>query len=158
MPSDQARNPLAPLLPPAAIRLHAHADDWRDAIRQAGDLLVTSGAATTEYTAQMIQAVERYGPYIVIAPGFALAHARASEAVLRTGMSWLSLDEPVQFGHDKNDPVKIVLGLASHGHEEHLAALQLVAALATDPTRMDALEAATTPEELLKLMNQGEDK
>ncbi len=154
MPQRSGHHPVADLLPAEAIRLHGAASDWRDAIRQSGDLLVASGAATPAYTDQMIAAVERYGPYIVIAPGFALAHAQASEAVLRTGMSWLSLDEPVPFGHDKNDPVRLVVGLASHGHDEHLAALQAVAALATDPRRLAELDSAATPEDLLSLINE----
>ena len=154
MPQQSGPHPVADLLPAEAIRLHGAASDWRDAIRQSGDLLVASGAATPAYTDQMIAAVERYGPYIVIAPGFALAHAQASADVLRTGMSWLSLDEPVSFGHEKNDPVRLVVGLASKGHDEHLAALQAVAALATDPNRLAELDSAQTPEDLLTLISK----
>lgn len=152
-PTTQA-HPLASLLPADAIRLHGRAGHWCDAIRQTGELLIASGAATAAYTDQMIEAVDRFGPYIVIAPGFALAHAQESDEVLRTGLSWLSLVEPISFGHDKNDPVRVVVGLASRGHDEHQRALQLLAALATDPGRLAALEAADTPEELLNLLNQ----
>ena len=65
-------------LPDEAIVLGARADDWRGAVRLAGDALVASGVTTDEYTQEMIETVETLGPYIVIAPGFALAHSRPS--------------------------------------------------------------------------------
>ena len=46
----------------------------------------------------MVDNVRQNGPYIVVAPGFALAHARPDSSVLWTGMSWIRLDEPVAFG------------------------------------------------------------
>ena len=105
------------------------AEDWRSAIGKAGELLTATGATTDDYTGQMIAAVEQYGPYIVIAPGFALAHAQASESVVRTGLSWVQLASPVEFGHKSNDPVRLVVGLASHSHEAHRNALQQLGAL-----------------------------
>ncbi|MGX1761936.1 PTS sugar transporter subunit IIA [Streptomyces lydicus] len=70
------------LLPQAAVRLDVRVTDWREAIRTAGGLLVGTGATTEAHTAEMIRNVEENGPYLVIAPGFAFAHARPSPAVL----------------------------------------------------------------------------
>ncbi|WP_116112472.1 PTS sugar transporter subunit IIA [Austwickia chelonae] len=140
---------LTDLLPPEAIHLHASAADWRAAVEEAGRLLHTSGSTTAAYTQQMIAAVDRFGPYIVIAPGFALAHAQASEAVLKPGMSWLSLDEPVSFGHPQNDPVDLVVGLASTDHDTHLEALRQIAEIISNPARRAELSAADDADQLL---------
>lgn len=64
------------LLPPGAVNLHGEAYDWRAALNLAGGLLEEAGKITPGYTAAMVQSVEDHGPYIVVAPGFALAHAR----------------------------------------------------------------------------------
>ncbi|MSV76880.1 MAG: PTS sugar transporter subunit IIA, partial [Actinobacteria bacterium] len=83
-----------------------------EAIIASGQLLVASGRVTPEYVEQMLAAVEEFGPYIVIAPGIALAHARPSEAVLSSGLSLAVLANPVEFG-SHNDPVRLVFGLAA---------------------------------------------
>ena len=91
----------------SSIETQAEAADWRAAIRLAGAGLVAGGATTDAYTDEMIDAVEKHGPYIVIAPGIALAHSRPSPAVLSGGLSWVSLATPVEFGNAANDPTTL---------------------------------------------------
>ena len=101
------------LLHDDAIDLNARAETWQEAIAQAGALLEKTGAITSAYTGSMISSVEEQGPYIVVAPGFAFAHARPSEAVKRTAIAWTRLDSPVEFHHSSNDPVTLVVALAA---------------------------------------------
>ena len=130
------------LLPEAAISIRAPATDWREAIRWAGRTLVASGATTDAYTDEMIATVESLGPYIVIAPGIALAHARPSPAVLHTGFSVVTLAQPVEFGHSANDPVRLVIGLAAPDADGHVEALATLADFLADDARRAALLAA----------------
>jgi ascorbate PTS system EIIA or EIIAB component len=130
------------LLPERAIWIGARATDWRDAIRRAGEALVASGAVTDAYTDEMIATVESLGPYIVIAPGIALAHSRPSPAVLRSGLSFVTLRLPVEFGHRTNDPVRLVVGLAAPDDAGHVDALASLAELLIDDSRREALLAA----------------
>lgn len=138
----------ADLLPSTAIRFAVPAADWRAAIQAAGDALVAGDIATDAYTDAMIKAVEDLGPYIVIAPGFALAHARPSEQVRRTGLSWVSLAEPVEFGSETNDPVDLVVGLAALDHDEHLQAMAKLAGVLANPDTLARLRASNDPEEI----------
>ncbi|MFI8930787.1 PTS sugar transporter subunit IIA [Streptomyces sp. NPDC053474] len=140
------------LLPVEAIRLGAEAGDWRGAVRLAGELLVQSGSGTDAYTAEMIQSVVDNGPYIVLAPGFAFAHARPSPAVLRTGMSWVRLARPVEFGHAANDPVDLVVALAARDASQHTEAMASLARLLADPQTERALRNAPTPQALRALL------
>jgi ascorbate PTS system EIIA or EIIAB component len=104
-----------------------------EAISLAGQLLVDSGRVQQGYIEEMLSAIEEYGPYIVIAPGIALAHGRPSETVLANGLSLVVLSEPIVFGSERNDPVSLVFGLAATGHEEHLEYMAALAeALSTD--------------------------
>ncbi|WP_255947417.1 PTS sugar transporter subunit IIA [Streptomyces odontomachi] len=136
---------LTELLPADAVRLDAAVDDWRQAITVAGELMVAAGTCTDAYTAEMIGNVTENGPYIVLAPGFAFAHARPSPAVLRTGMSWVRLAAPVEFGHETNDPVDLVVALAARDASEHTAAMASLARLLADPGMAQALRDASTP-------------
>ncbi|WP_413812094.1 PTS sugar transporter subunit IIA [Streptomyces sp. OE57] len=139
---------LKDLLPVEAVRLDVPAADWREAIAAAGRLMVDTGATTDEYTREMVANVEENGPYIVIAPGVAFAHSRPSPAVLSTGMSWVRLAEPVEFGHESNDPVTLVVALAAQDSAAHTSAMAGLARLLGDPGTAAALAAAPTPEAL----------
>src|SRR5690554_2668732 len=129
----------------------AQAADWREAVTLAGDALIEAGATTHAYTDAMLAAIDELGPYIVIAPGIALAHARPSEAVLRTGLSWVSLAEPVEFGHATNDPVTLVVGLAAPDHDGHIEVMSSLAGVLADPDRMSQLEDASSPSRVREL-------
>lgn len=139
---------LADLLPEEAILLDSEAADWQEAIRRAGELLEQTGVADERYTAAMIDTVVEHGPYIVLSPGFALAHARPDESVSRTGLAWVRLAEPVSFGHPENDPVRLVVALAAVDDASHTAAMAELAGVLADAHQQAQLEAAGTPEQL----------
>lgn len=143
---------LAAELDESAIRVHVAAADAESAIRAAGEGLVASGAATADYVEAMVEAVRTHGPYIVLAPGIALAHARPSAAVLRSGLSFASLAAPIAFGHAVNDPVRLVIGLAAIDHDSHLGLLAALAGVLSDPAKVDALAAAAEPSAVRSLL------
>lgn len=147
---------LSDLIDDKAIRLDAKPSNWEEAIREAGGLLEQTGVAEEEYTQSMIDSVHKNGPYIVVAPGFAFAHARPSEAVKRTGMSWLRLAEPVEFGHKTNDPVTLVVALAATDTKTHQKAMMQLAGLLGDQQKRAALDAAETPDEIHSLLSDEE--
>ena len=72
-----------PPLPDDGVQLGATAADWRAAVQLAGAALAATGAAAPEYADEMIRMIEEHGPYVVIAPGLALAHARPGPEVHR---------------------------------------------------------------------------
>jgi len=140
------------LLTTDVIRTDVVADDRTDAVRAAGDLLVTAGVCVPGYVQAMVDALDQLGPYCVIAPGVALPHATPDDGVLRTGMSLVTLREPVVFGHATNDPVRLVVALAPQDKQAHLAALQDLASRLGDPGAVDRLAAAPTPQAVLDLL------
>ena len=91
--------------------------------------------------------VETHGPYIVIAPGLALAHARPGPEVRHDGLSVVTLAEPVEFGHAHNDPVSVVIGLAGVAADAHLSAVAELANAFNDSAAIQALARATNRED-----------
>jgi len=122
-----------------SIRVGAIALDREHAIEMAGELLVASGRSTPEYTESMLDAVAENGPYIVIAPGIALAHGRPSEAVLEIGLSLVTLAEPVVFGNAANDPVRLVIGLCAIDHNSHIDVMAELAAFLGDSNSVNSV-------------------
>ncbi len=128
------------------------AENWEQAVEAAGQILVDRGSITAEYIGNMIQAVNDLGPYMVLMPHFALAHAAPCAAVVKNDMSLVLLEEPVAFG-SPNDPVKVVLCLACKDKESHINALSGVAAALMDETVFDQLMKASSAEEAYKALN-----
>jgi PTS system ascorbate-specific IIA component len=144
-----------PAVPDDAVEIHATAPDWRAAVNLAGLVLARSGAATPDYAGEMIRMIEEHGPYVVIAPGLALAHARPGPAVLADGLAIVTLAEPVNFGHPHNDPVNVVLGLAIKSTDAHLKTVANLANVFNDSNAIQALAAAKTVAEVQAIMAGG---
>ncbi|QJU54473.1 PTS sugar transporter subunit IIA [Herbiconiux sp. KACC 21604] len=135
-----------------AIALHRTVADWRGAVLAAAEALQADGRCEEGYGERMIALVEEYGPYIVIAPGLALAHARPGPDVLSAGLALVTLDEPVAFGHAHNDPVSVVIGLAATEADQHVASVAALANVFNDESVVPALAAAETPTEVRRLL------
>ena len=146
-------NLLNQALAEGSISVRATASNWKQAIELAGDALVTSQRTTTQYTEAMVQAFEELGPYMVIAPGIALAHARPSEAVLGTGLSLITLSEPVVFGSEANDPVRLVIGLAAVDHDSHIDLMAALSDLLMDVMKVNMLLQAENLEQVRELLS-----
>lgn len=143
--------PLPPLTE-ATVRLGARAADWRGAVRLAGDVLVSSGSVQSGYPQRMIEVIEEFGAYVVIAPGLALAHARPGADVLEDGLSLVTLEHPVSFGHAHNDPVHVVIGIAVTTADAHVTGIADLANAFNDPELVPALSAATDPSAAIGLI------
>lgn len=143
------------LLTEDAIRLDVAASTWQEAIGAAGALLEATGVADGRYTQAMIDSVVEHGPYIVLTPGFAFAHARPSDAVHRTGLSYVRLAQPVEFGHKTNDPVTLVVALAALDATTHRQAMAELAKVLANPARKAELDAAASAGEVLAVLTGG---
>lgn len=144
-----------PELSDSSVVLRADAPDWRAAVTLAGEALRVSGATDAAYTGRMIDVIDDFGAYVVIAPGLALAHARPGEDVLRDALSVVTLENPVPFGHPHNDPVSVVLGLAVTTSEGHVAWVAEIANVFNDPTAIPRLIAATSITEVRAVIGGG---
>ncbi|MEO6117431.1 MAG: PTS sugar transporter subunit IIA [Pseudolysinimonas sp.] len=141
-----------PALPDTAIQLGATASDWRAAVELAGACLTRSGAADPGYADEMIRMIDEHGPYVVIAPGLALAHARPGPDVLGDGLAVVTLATPVAFGHPHNDPVQVVLALAVHSPEHHLGMVAELANLFNDSDAVERLADADSPDQVRAIL------
>jgi PTS system ascorbate-specific IIA component len=131
-----------------SIKLQQSCVSWRETFELAGLGLVESSRTTSAYTNEMIQAFEELGPYMVIAPGIALAHGRPSEAVLETGLSLVTLSTPVVFGSTSNDPVSLVIGLAAVDHDSHIDLMAALSELLMSEDTVNSLLRATNESEV----------
>ncbi len=154
MPEGTDMAALSELVTDDRVVLHRVVGDWREAISAVAGPLIADGSIMPAYVDSMIKAVDEFGPYIVLAPHVALAHARPDGAVNRQAMSVMTLGEPVYFGHVENDPVSIVFCLAATDNRSHMDALKSFVSIAADPQRVANLVVASTIAEFQQILRE----
>ncbi|KAA8996142.1 PTS ascorbate-specific transporter subunit IIA [Affinibrenneria salicis] len=140
-----------------SIRLQASAADWREAIRLGTDMLIASGAVEPRYHNAIISSIEQLGPYIVIAPQFAMPHARPEDGVNRTAFALVTLTRPVKFDGE-DEPVDVLVTLAGSSSDEHMDGLMEVTQVLEDdssPTgiNLDKLRACRSEEDVWRVID-----
>ena len=143
---------LTDLLRPNLIAVNVHVRDWHEAVRAAGRLLVEDGAIEPRFVDAMIEVVKEFGPYIVLAPGFAMPHAKAEAGCIKTSLSLITLAEPIEFGNPENDPVCVVAALAAVDHGSHIEALSQLADVLVNESVVDEWAKAKSTDEILKIV------
>ena len=138
---------LSDLVSPERISLGYKAADWEEAVREAGRLLVETGCAEPQYVDAMVQTVHELGPYIVLSKGMALPHARPEAGAQKVAMSLVILDKPINFGNNKNDPVKAVFGLCAVDNNTHIQALADLGKFATAEENFEKLVSFSSAKE-----------
>ena len=144
---------LADYLNTGMIKLQVEAEDWQDAVRQGGELLVAAEKCEERYVDAMVDAVKTMGPYMVLAPGLALAHARPEDGVLELGMSVITLKTPVEFGSEMNDPVSLIISFGGVDKKSHVGMLQALAKFLMVEKNQEFLREATSVPEVLEAFN-----
>lgn len=141
-----------------SIKLNAHAANWQEAIKIGTDLLVASGAIEPRYYDTIIKSVQELGPYIIIAPGLAMPHARPEDGVNRTAFALVTLVEPVTFAGE-SEPVAVFVTLAGSNSDEHMQGLMEVTTILEDPDNLDTgvdlekIRRCRTPEDVYAVID-----
>jgi PTS system ascorbate-specific IIA component len=137
-----------------SIRLQAEADSWQAAVKIGVDLLVAADVVEPRYYQAILDGVERFGPYFVIAPGLAMPHGRPEEGVKQNGFALVTLKTPMVFNHEDNDPVDILITLAAvdaRSHQEE--GIMQIVNLFEDDAKFDRLRACRSEQDVLDLID-----
>ena len=137
------------VLTPSQVKVPGAARSKKDAIREAGQILVDAGAATPDYIDSMYErekSVSTYmGSYLAIPHGT----NDSKQTIKRSALSVVRYDPAIDW--DGNE-VRFVIGIA--GHEGgHLDILSRVALVFTDNEQVDRLLGAPSADALFQLLN-----
>lgn len=136
------------------IQVGLHASNYKEAILLASSPLIEEKKITKRYAEMMIESLETLGPYIVLMPGFALAHSAPCEEVKENCLSIAIFDEGIDFKSDKG-LVRVVMVLASTDGESHVEKLSKIASkLMNDDYFITKLVDCTEKEEVYNLLNK----
>lgn len=143
---------LRDLLTDDKIQIKIEANNWREAIEKASQPLLANRSINSQYVTAMEDSVAKFGPYIVIGPGIALAHARPEDGVAKLDVSVASLAKPINFGNKANDPVKIIFVLSAIDSYSHLNVLKAIVNLINKPNKISELFAQDNSADFKKIL------
>ncbi|RKD31217.1 PTS sugar transporter subunit IIA [Thermohalobacter berrensis] len=145
---------LKKLLNKDTIKLDIVANDWKEAIFKGCEILLDKGYIEKKYIDSIIKNIEENGPYIVITKGVAFPHSKPEDGVNHLAMSLVTLKEPVYFGHEQNDPVRLVITLAAVDSNTHLSALSKFISLLRSSEDIEKIINSKTKEEVIKIIEK----
>lgn len=139
------------------ISLQASAADKADAIRKAGELLVTSGCVLPEYIDGMLAREQSMSTSL--GNGVAIPHGIYENRghILQTGISVLQLTEGILWDEeDESQKVFLVIGIAASS-DEHVGVLSNLADVIDDEANLAELLKTDDPEMILKYLGEKEE-
>lgn len=124
-------------------------DNWRDAVRKSGKILLENGDIEERYIEAAIKNIEKLGSYIVITDNVAMPHARPEDGVNKTAMSLLLVKEGLDFLGER---VHLVFMLASKDNSSHIEVIRKLSKLIDDEELVEKMCSAKNKEEILKYL------
>lgn len=137
---------------------HERFDKWEDSILACTKPLIDKKVIDQRYVDKIFESIDKYGPYIVLAPDVAMPHSTENCAgVFRTEIGFMRVKNPVHFvdGNPDKD-ARIFFTLASVDSNEHLNQMIQLATLLADKEFVQACIEANTKEDLLEIAEKFE--
>jgi PTS system ascorbate-specific IIA component len=128
-------------------------DTWQEAVKVSTQPLIDTGYVTEDYYKQIVDCIEKYGPYVVFDHEVAMPHTTENATgVLKTSVGFMAVKEPVYFGKDAdgNDKyARLFFTLASENSDEHMANIQDLVSVFTNEELLDALLECQSGQDIL---------
>jgi len=135
------------------ISLQSSAVDKADAIRKAGELLVTTGCVLPEYVEGMLTREQSMSTSL--GNGVAIPHGiyENRDHILKTGISVLQLTDGVDW--DEDEKVFMVIGIAASS-DEHVGVLSSLADVIDNEENLAELLKTNDPDIVVKYLGEKE--
>jgi mannitol/fructose-specific phosphotransferase system IIA component (Ntr-type) len=138
-------------IPQELIQIARSASTYQAAIQLACTPLIQQGYIEASYVSRIFDAIETFGPYIILADEFALPHAEPGNDVLQTGFSVLVLENPVDL---LGQPVSVMIVLASINSTDHIERLKSLATFLMESTNLEDLRSCRSVKEIHRLLQE----
>ena len=132
------------------VQIKEQVDNWEQGIALAAQPLLNQDYFEQSYITSMIDSVKKLGPYIVIAPEIAIAHARPNDEVNKIGLSLLKLNQHINFLFVVHY-ASLIFVLSAVDNEGHLEILRHLATTLGDQEVVNQLLKAQEVKDILNI-------
>lgn len=127
-------------------------ENWKEGIKLASQVLLENNSIHKKYIDSMIEMVEKFGPYIVIADGIALPHSNDFQYVNKIDASLLVFDEPCYI---KDKKVNVFLVVSLVDKNSHLNLFAQISEILNDSNNIEIIKKGNY-QELINMIQQYE--
>lgn len=137
------------LLPESFIEVAEEIANWKEAVLISTGILLKNRYITERYVDKIFENIETMGPYMVLSPELLMPHARPEDGALKTGISLLKLNKPVEFFGNE---ISIVVTLSSTDSNSHIDYIQKLVTLLNEEEKYMELLNSRDKKEVIKLL------
>lgn len=137
------------LLPESFIEVAEEIANWKEAVLISTGILLRNRYITERYVDKIFENIETMGPYMVLSPELLMPHARPEDGALKTGISLLKLNKPVEFFGNE---ISIVVTLSSTDSNSHIDYIQKLVTLLNEEEKYMELLNSRDKKEVIKLL------
>lgn len=101
-------------------------EDWRESIKASYVPLLKDEIVNEQYIGSVIECIEKYGPYIIIAPNVAMPHSsQGADGCRGTEVCFMKVKKAVKFyDEDGEKDAMIFFSLAADNSDKHIKNIQ----------------------------------
>lgn len=136
------------------VQFESSVRNWEEAIVKSAKPLLDGDYIEQGYVDAMIESVNEYGPYIVIAPRVAMPHARPETGSKKIGYSILKLEQPVAFSEEAEHEVELLIALSCVNAESHIELLQFIVEVLSDEVKFENALKASSKQALIDIFQK----
>ena len=109
---------LLEILPFENMKIIKKVEGWQEGVKKSGEILLKNKYIKEDYINECIDIINQKGMYILIGKNIILPHGSIKKNTLKTGMSFLKLENEVLF--PENVYIKYIVMLATLDKKEHI--------------------------------------
>lgn len=137
------------LLSEQRIKIKGKAKNWKEAITEAGELLLKDDCIEESYINDMVKIVDEFGSYIMLVPNIIFPHAKAKDKVKKTAFSIVIYDEKIDF--TEGQKIDMVICFCSKDEREHLDGLINIIDKVEENSLKEKIMKCKNPREIIKI-------
>lgn len=134
------------------IRIENKSCSWEEAIKMSANLLIENGYASELLIDKIIQSTLKNGPYYILCPKLALAHAEIGDHIYKTGISLVIFKEPIKFSNEEKHNVNLLFTLVTTSSDDHMDKIMKFAELFSNKNFVDKLILSNDINEIKKML------
>lgn len=132
------------------IDVDVEVETWQESAKVVGNLLLKEKLIDEKYIDSMINSVEKFGPYMILAPKVCFFHGEPGDMVKEPCLSLITLKNEIRFSEFDNEPIKSAFAFGARDSDSHLDMIKKIAELLADTEFIELITNNGTKEDILK--------
>lgn len=128
--------------------------NWQEAIDKAANPLIKDKCINQNYVEEVKENLSKESYRFLVDHDIILAHSRPNGDVLKNGLSFLKINQGVQFPNLKNKKIKLIFVISALSVKHHMDWLQRFAKIMDDIEMVENLNQATTKAEIIEIFKK----